>query len=78
MLPAERGLGGMDPEEQLRRIVNDAGEVVPVYGGFEIEISKPTLFPWYRVIKLLIGIGQNIWVSEKEGKICITSEPKGQ
>jgi hypothetical protein len=68
----------MDPEEQLKKIVNDAGEVGPVYGGFEIKVSKPTLFPWYRVIRLLIGIGQKIWVSEKEGKIHITSEPKVQ
>jgi hypothetical protein len=49
-----------------------------VYGGLEVRVLKPNLFPWYKVVKLLIEIGQEIWVNEKEGKICITSEPKVQ
>lgn len=68
----------MDPEEKLKKLINDAGEVIPVYGGFEIKVLKPTWFPWYSVIKLLIEIDQEIWVSERENHICITSEPKVQ
>lgn len=68
----------MDPEERLREIVKDTGEVNSVYGGFEIKVSKSTRFPWYRVFNQLIEIGQEIWVTRKEGKIHITSEPKIQ
>lgn len=68
----------MDPEERLRKIVRDTGEVNPVYGGFEIKVSKPTLFPWHKVFNQLIEIGQEIWVHRKEGKIHITSETKIQ
>ena len=68
----------MDSEERLKEIVKDTGEVNSVYGGFEIKVLRPNLFPWYKMVKLLIEIGQEIWVDEKEGKICITSEPKVQ
>jgi hypothetical protein len=68
----------MDPEDRLKKLVRDTGEVDPVYGGLEVRVLKPNLFPWYKVVKLLIEIGQEIWVNEKEGKICITSEPKVQ
>jgi len=68
----------MDPEEQLKKTVKDTGEVIPIYGGYEIKVLKPTLFPWYNVIKLLIETGHEIWVTEKEGKICIASEPRVQ
>jgi hypothetical protein len=33
---------------------------------------------WYKVVKLLIETGQEVWVNEKEGKICIISEPNVQ
>jgi hypothetical protein len=66
----------MDPEERLKKLVRDTGDVNSVYGGLKIKVFKPNLFPWYKVVKLLIEIGQEIWVDEKEGKICITSEPR--
>jgi hypothetical protein len=68
----------MDVEERLKEAVKGTGEVNSVYGGFEIRVLKPDLFPWYIVVKELIEIGQEIWVDEKEGKIAITSEPKTQ
>jgi hypothetical protein len=68
----------MDVEERLKKIVKDSGEVTSVYGGFEIRVLKPSIFPWYKIIKQLMDIGQETWVNEKEGKICITSEPKVQ
>jgi len=68
----------MDPEERLKEMVRDTGDVNSVYGGLEIKVLRPNRFPWYKVVKLLIEIGQEIWVDEKEGKICITSEPKVQ
>jgi hypothetical protein len=68
----------MDAEEWLKRVVKDTGEVISVYGGFEIRVSKPNLFPWYKVVKRLIAFGQEIWLDEKEGKIYMTSEPKVQ
>ncbi len=66
----------MGPEERLKKLLRDTGEVNSAYGGFEIKVSKPTLFPWHKVFNQLIGIDQDIWVNRKEGKICITSEPK--
>jgi hypothetical protein len=66
----------MDPEERLKKLVRNTGDVNSLYGGLEIKVLKPNLFPWYKVVKLLIEIGQEIWVDEKEGKICITSEPR--
>jgi hypothetical protein len=68
----------MDAEEWLKKIVKDTGEVSSVYGGFKIRVLKPNLFPWYKIIKQLFDIGQEIWLNEKEGKISITSEPKVQ
>jgi hypothetical protein len=68
----------MDPEERLKKLLKDTGEVSAVYGGFEIKVLKPMLFPWYKVFNQLIEIGQEIWVNEKEGKICIISEPKSR
>jgi len=68
----------MDVEERLKNILTDSGKVTSVYGGYEIRVLKPTLFPWHKVVKLLVKNGHEIWVSEKEGKICITSEPKVQ
>jgi hypothetical protein len=66
----------MDPQEQLTDIVKDTGEVRSVYGGYEITILKPNVFPWHKVIKLLIETGQEIWVNKKEDKICICTEPR--
>ncbi len=66
----------MDPLERLRKIVKDTGEINSVYGGYEIEVLKPTLFPWFKVFNLLIEIGQKVWVEKKENKIHIISEPK--
>ena len=67
-----------EPTEELRKIVKDTGKVDPVYGGFEIQVIKPRLFPWHRVISQLIEIGQKVWVEKKEGKIYIVSEPNIQ
>jgi hypothetical protein len=68
----------IDPEERLKKLVRETGDINSVCGGLEIKVLRPNLFPWYKVVKLLIEIGQEIWVDEKEGKICITSEPKVQ
>jgi hypothetical protein len=68
----------MDPLDQLKKMVQETGEVNSLYGGYEIRVLKPTQFPWHKVLRLLIEIGHEIWVDEKEGKIVITSEPKVQ
>jgi hypothetical protein len=48
----------MDPEERLKKLVREMGDVGSVYGGLEIKVSRPNLFPWYKVFRLLIEIGQ--------------------
>ena len=68
----------MDVVERLKEMVRDTGDVNPVYGGFEIRVAKPTLFPWYKVINELLGIGQEIWIARKQGSICIISQPEGR
>ena len=68
----------MDVERRLKEAIKDTGEVNSEYGGFAIKVLKPHLFPWYKVVKVLIEIGQEIWVDEKEGIIAITSEPKAR
>ena len=66
----------MDAVERLKDMVEDTGDVNSVYGGFEIRIVKPTLFPWYKVFNQLIEIGQEVWISKIEGKMSIISNPK--
>jgi hypothetical protein len=66
----------MDPEEQLKKIVKDTGEVNSVYGGFEIKVFKPALFPWYKIFNQLIDIDQEVWINKVEGNIMITSKPR--
>jgi len=68
----------MDPLEKLRKVAKDTGEIDSVYGGFQIKVLKPTLFPWYNVLDYLLEIGQEVWVRKSEGEIQITSEPKMQ
>ncbi len=66
----------MNLEAKLRKMVQDTGTVNSVYGGFEIWVAKPTLFPWYRVFNLLTYIDHEVWINKRENKICITAEPK--
>ncbi len=68
----------MDPEEELKRVVKDSAEVNSLYGGFEIRVSKPGQFPWYKLFNQLIDIGQEVWVSKEEDKINITSKPRAR
>jgi hypothetical protein len=67
-----------DPETELKRIIKETGEVHAIYGGFEIKVLKPTLFPWHKLLNQLFEIGQKVWVEKKEGKIYIVSEPNIQ
>ena len=66
----------MDLQEELKKIIKKTGDVNAKYGGYEIKVSNPDRFPWYPVFHLLIGAGQEIWIDEKEGSICITTEPR--
>ena len=66
----------MDAIEQLRKIVEDSGEVNLVLGGFEIRVIDPFLFPWYQVFEQLIEIGHEVWISRKKDKIHISSKPE--
>ena len=66
----------MDPQVEVIKIVGDAGVVTPEYGGYEIMVVKPDLFPWHAVLDLLIETGQEIWITKKDAKIRINTEPK--
>jgi hypothetical protein len=66
----------MDPQEEVIKIVGVTGEVAPEYGGYEIMVVKPDLFPWHAVLDLLIETGQGIWITKKDGKIRVNTQPK--
>lgn len=66
----------MDPQDKIVKIVGGTGEVVPEYGGYEIRVVKPDRFPWYAVLDLLLETGQEVWITKKDGKISINTEPK--
>jgi hypothetical protein len=65
----------MDPQDKVMEILGDTGEVAPEYGGYEITVVNPDLFPWHAVLDLLTEIGQDIWITKKDGKIRINTEP---
>jgi hypothetical protein len=67
-----------DPETQLKRIIKETGETQAIYGGFEIKVLTPALFPWHELLNQLFEIGQKVWVERREGKIYIVSEPNIQ
>ena len=50
----------MDLQDKVLKIAGDTGEVAPVYGGYEITVVKPDLFPWHAVFDLLIETGQEV------------------
>jgi hypothetical protein len=68
----------MNQIERLRKMVEDTGEVNSVYGGFEVRILKPALFPWLTVVDELLEIGQEAWIAKKNRQICILSKPESQ
>ena len=65
----------MDPQDEVIKIVGETGEVAPEYGGYEIKVVKPDLFPWHAVLDVLIETGQEIWIT-KYGEIRINTKPK--
>ena len=66
----------MDPQNEVIKIVGNTGEVAPEYGGYEIKVVKPDLFPWHAVFDVLIEAGQEVWITKKDGTITIHTEPK--
>ncbi len=66
----------MHPQDKVIKIVGDTGEIIPEYGGYEIMIVKPDLFPWHAALGLLIETGQEIWITKKDGEIIIKTAPK--
>jgi hypothetical protein len=41
----------MDPQEEVIKVAGGTGKVAPEYGGFEITVVKPDLFPWHAVLR---------------------------
>jgi len=68
----------MDPQDEVIKIVGETGEVAPEYGGYEIKVVKPDLFPWHAVLDLLIETDQEVWITKKYGNISINTEPKAE
>jgi hypothetical protein len=66
----------VDPQDEVTKIVGETGEVTPEYGGYEIKVVKPDVFPWHAALDLLLETGQEVWITKKDGTITINTEPK--
>ncbi len=74
--PAKGATRRVALEDELRKLVGERGTVYTEYGGFEIRVSDPGRFPWAEVMRLLTGVGQDIWIKQdKEGRLLIVSKP---
>ena len=49
---APLGKVDMDPQEELKKIIKETGDVSAKYGGYEITVLNPDRFPWHRVFQL--------------------------
>jgi hypothetical protein len=64
-----------DIEGRIRQVVGETGIVNPKYGGYEIQVLNETMFPWLAVFKTLLEYPHEIWVSQRDSRIVITTKP---
>jgi len=60
-----------DLPSRLTELVGEKGQVLPVYGGYQITVLDPLEFPWTEVIIVLINRGFDIWFSRDENYYII-------
>jgi hypothetical protein len=65
----------LDLESKLKDIVGEAGKVSPEYGGYEIIVLNPSIFPWYNVLTLLLDNSLEVWVTKKDKHTAILCKP---
>ncbi len=61
-------------EETLRKIVSKNGDLMILYGGYEITIKNKKLFKWDEVFEWLIKYRHRIYVIEKNGGLSIIAK----
>jgi hypothetical protein len=59
----------------LKNLVGKSGEVKELYGGYEIIVNDPELFPWQSVFNLLLDASYEVWISRPLDKLIILSKP---
>ncbi|MEM3561709.1 MAG: Lrp/AsnC ligand binding domain-containing protein [Candidatus Freyarchaeota archaeon] len=64
-----------DIESRIRQVVGETGVVNPKYGGYEIQVINETMFPWLATFKTLLEYPHEIWISQKDNRIVITTKP---
>lgn len=57
-----------DISTTLQELAGDLGKIVPMYGGYEIEVLEAGNFPWHEVFEKLISCHMTISVIWLESK----------
>jgi hypothetical protein len=61
--------------QMLRDMIDNAGNVNEVYGGYEITVNNKEKFPWYEICKFLLDSSFEVWVVKSESNLIIMSKP---
>ena len=61
--------------QMLRDMIDKAGNVNEVYGGYEITVNNKEKFPWYEICNFLLDSSFEVWVEKSQSNLIIMSKP---
>ncbi len=64
-----------DVVDQVRGIVGETAKVSSAYGGLEVLVHDEAAFPWHDVMHAITDVGQDVWVTRRDGTLRIVSKP---
>jgi len=65
-------------EEFLNKVVGSSGKVTKVYGGYQVMILDPIIFPWADVMITMQNMGYDVWVSKKDNMYFVVCKLKAE
>jgi hypothetical protein len=65
-------------EEFLNKVVGSSGKVTRVYGGYQIMILDPIVFPWADVTITMQNLGYDVWISKKDNMHFVVCKLKAE
>ncbi len=68
-------IGTVDILDKVRTMVGATGSVKSHSGGLEIQVHDGVEFPWDAVFKVVLGIGQDVWLKQRKGVTVVYSKP---